>query len=142
MKRTTHKSIELPKDYAGLVRHWPPCAPQDEVAYDNLLELIDQLDSIPKPTKDQERYLNTISILLEDYERQHYADDFGELPPLDVLKYLLDGNGMNASDLGTLLGDRALGSRILRGERELSKAHARTLAKRFKVTLDLFIGYN
>ena len=40
---------------------------------------------------------------------------------------------MSESDLGRLLGDRSLGHRILAGERELSKAHIRTLAAHFRL---------
>lgn len=46
---------------------------------------------------------------------------------------------MTASDLGNLLGSRSLGSKILRGERELSKTHLRMLAERFKVDAGLFL---
>ncbi len=44
---------------------------------------------------------------------------------------VFDANGMVASDLGRMLGDRSLGHRILTGQRELSKAHIRILAERF-----------
>ena len=46
---------------------------------------------------------------------------------------------MSVSDLGRLLGQRELGSKILRGDRELSKAHIRTLANHFRVTAAMFI---
>jgi antitoxin component HigA of HigAB toxin-antitoxin module len=47
---------------------------------------------------------------------------------------------MNSSKLGELLGNnRSLGAKILRGERQLSKAHIRILAERFKVNPALFL---
>lgn len=46
---------------------------------------------------------------------------------------------MNASDLGKLLGDRSLGSRILNGQRGLSKNHIRILAGHFSVSPALFL---
>jgi antitoxin component HigA of HigAB toxin-antitoxin module len=52
---------------------------------------------------------------------------------------MLEEREMTASDLGWLLGNRALGSAILRGDRDLSKAHIRVLADYFKVSTDLFI---
>lgn len=51
-----------------------------------------------------------------------------------ALRFLLESHGMSASDLGRLLGDRALGTRILNGKRELSKAHIKTLAAHFQVS--------
>jgi antitoxin component HigA of HigAB toxin-antitoxin module len=50
----------------------------------------------------------------------------------------MERSGMSSSGLGRLLGDRALGSRILRGERKLSKEHIRRLCDRFHVSADLF----
>jgi len=46
---------------------------------------------------------------------------------------------MNASQLGELLGNRSLGSKILTGKRELSKSHIGTLSKRFNVDPGLFL---
>jgi antitoxin component HigA of HigAB toxin-antitoxin module len=58
---------------------------------------------------------------------------------LDLLKFLLEENSMNASDLGRLLGNRQLGSAVLRGNRQLSKTHIRKLCERFRVSADLFL---
>ena len=48
---------------------------------------------------------------------------------MDLLKHLLEQRRQTASDLGRLLGDRALGAKILNGTRELSKAHIRLPVK-------------
>jgi antitoxin component HigA of HigAB toxin-antitoxin module len=59
---------------------------------------------------------------------------------LDALKYLLEENAMNAADLSRILDtSRNLGGMILRGERQLTLDHVRTLAKRFSVSADLFL---
>ncbi len=48
---------------------------------------------------------------------------------------------MNAADLSRILGtSRNLGAMILRGERQLTLAHVRTLAKHFSVSADLFLA--
>ena len=47
---------------------------------------------------------------------------------------------MTAADLARLLGaHRSLGAMILRGERQLTLAHIRTLVRHFKVPADLFL---
>ena len=52
----------------------------------------------------------------------------------------MEQSGINGSRLGELLGgNRSLGEKILRGERELSKAYIRTLAAHFKVSPGLFL---
>jgi HTH-type transcriptional regulator/antitoxin HigA len=78
-------------------------------------------------------------VLIGAYEDVHHAIDTSGIRGLDMLKYFLEQNDMTASDLGVLLGNRSLGSKILRGERELSKAHLRILAKRFKVDAGIFL---
>ena len=46
-----------------------------------------------------------------------------------------------AADLARLLNvHRTLGAMILRGERQLTLAHVRTLAKHFSVSADLFLA--
>ncbi len=134
----SHAKGKLPSRFEDLVALMPPRAIHDESAYDNTIEMLDRLTSLPRPTKGQQQYLETLSVLVEAYENEHHAIDRDQ-SPLDILKHLLDSNGMNASQLGELLGNRSLGSKILRGERGLSKRHIRTLAKRFKVSPALFL---
>jgi antitoxin component HigA of HigAB toxin-antitoxin module len=41
--------------------------------------------------------------------------------------------------IGELLGNRSLGSKVLREERQMSKEHIRKLSGRFSVSSDLFL---
>ena len=131
---------DMPKRFDDLVRMYPPRAIHDRVEYDNAQEIIDRFTSVPQLKKGQQEYLETITILFAAYEQQHEPIKTGDISGLDALKYLMEQNQMTASDLGRLLGDRSLGSRILRGERELGKTHIRTLCERFKVSADLFFA--
>ena len=137
-KTTSHVKGKLPGRFEDLVKIMPPRAIQDEVQYDNTIEMLDRLTSLPHMTKGQEQYLETLFVLVEAYENEHHAIPEAE-SPISVLKHLLDSNDMNASQLGTLLGNRSLGSKVLRGDRELSKTHMRILAKRFKVSPAVFM---
>lgn len=135
MKRISAK--DLAKDYAGLVALHMPRAVHDDVDYRNAMEMVDALTRLPDPNQDQLDYLETLGLLVEAYEAARHP--IVPADPLDVLKHLMEENDMNVSDLGRLLGERSLGSKILSGERELSKAHIRTLARRFNVGADLFL---
>lgn len=134
MPRTNIKSQKLPGDFDSLVRLHPPAAIHDEVAYENAIDLVNKLTSLPNPTEGQLKYLDTLTILVERYE----DETDGALPrgvdSLGVLRYLMEDRGLTASDLGRLLGDRSLGPKILNGDRALSKAHIKTLAKHFNVS--------
>lgn len=130
----------LPVRFEQLVRMMPPQAVQDDVQYENTLEVIDRLMAVSKLTQGQQLYLETLVQLLQVYEAEHHAIDTSTLSGLDSLKHLLHENEMNAADLARLLGvPSSTGSKILRGERPLTVDHIRRLAERFKVRPGLFL---
>jgi HTH-type transcriptional regulator/antitoxin HigA len=51
----------------------------------------------------------------------------------------MDQNNLRPIDLIDVFGSRAAASQVLNGKREISKAHARRLADRFRLPTDLFI---
>jgi len=124
-------SHDLPEAYEQLVVKCLPVPIHDSVAYHNTLEFFDALMRVPQPTADQLKYIELLSLLLERYEQEAHA--VPDADPIAVLKHLMEEHGWSASDLGRELGDRSLGSRLLNGQRELSKAHIRTLSERFGV---------
>lgn len=129
---------DLPRTYEGLVRILPPRPIDEESGLGRAIEMIRCLAGHDL-NKDQDDYLEALSVFVEAYEEVHYPIDTSHITPLDSLKFLLEENGMSASDLGRLLGNRSLGSAILSGRRQLSKAHILKLAERFKVETSLFL---
>ena len=111
----------------------------DDIEYDNAVELLDRLAVLDERTEDQEDYLETLSGLVERYDDEHYDISASDISPIESLRYLCEQNDMTASAIGELLGNRSLGSKILRGERQLSKEHIRKLCARFAVSSDLFL---
>ena len=140
MSRISKRNAKsAPEKYAALIDLFPLRPLHDEVDYDNALEVAESLVGISEMTDDQADYLDVLTDIIQKYESQHHPVN-GRATPLSSLKNMLEERGMNASDLGRLVGNRALGSAILRGERELSKSHIRILADYFKVSTDLFIA--
>jgi len=141
--KTTQTKIDfdrLPKDYAGLCRMLTPRPIHDKMDFENVTEITDTMAG-HKLTADQEDYFDMLCRLIEDYDKEHAQLDTPKVTALDALKHLLDANDMSASDLARLLDvHRTLGAMILRGERQLTLAHVRTLAKRFRVSADLFLS--
>ncbi|HEX5471429.1 MAG TPA: hypothetical protein VFW73_06060 [Lacipirellulaceae bacterium] len=137
-KRGLRPFKQMPKTFQGLCRMLPPRPIHDQTDYDNAIEVLDSLVGFDL-NEDQDDYLTVMTTLVGEYEDKHHFIDTSDITGLDSLKYLLEHNHMTASDLGELLGNRSLGSKILRGERELSKNHLRILAKRFKVDAGLFL---
>jgi len=134
MKTATHSMDfrRMPRDYAGLVRMAPPRPIHDKVDLANATEVIDALAG-HHLTPDQEDYLDVLSDLVQKYEEERSPARRVRSTPLQRLRYLMEQAGMTASDLGRLLGNRGLGSLVLRGRRQLSKTHIRTLAEHFRL---------
>jgi len=130
----------LPKKLVGLVQEKVPLSITNEREYDKTLKLIDRLMQIPKLSKDQAIYLHTLADLVHCYEEEHYAIDTSDITPLDILKSLLEEHEMNASDLGRLLGGSvSLGSKILKGQRDLTLRHMKILGERFCLSPSVFV---
>jgi len=136
-KTLTHDDI--PATYAELAGLFVPRPLHDEMDYRSALNVLDAMAGFEMNLA-QADYFEAISTFVEKYEAERHAIAAGNLAPVELLRALMDEHGMNASDLGRLLGDRSLGHRILSGQRELSKAHIRTLADHFAVNPSAFLG--
>jgi HTH-type transcriptional regulator/antitoxin HigA len=132
MKTKTLTLSKIPKHYAELVALFMPRPLHDEVDYRNALDVLDAMAGF-KLNVDQDDYFDAIATFVEKYEAEHHAIGGAAMTPVQLIRALMDEHGMNESDLGRLLGDRSLGHRILRGERELSKVHIRVLASHFRL---------
>lgn len=132
MKASTWTHDDIPETYAELVGLFMPRPLHDEVDYRNALGVLDAMAGF-EMNADQEDYFEAVATFVEKYEARHHALDAKGLTPVELLRSLVAEHGMSESDLGRLLGDRSLGHRILTGERELSKAHIRTLAEHFSL---------
>jgi HTH-type transcriptional regulator/antitoxin HigA len=142
MTKTTETPAErrpLPDTWEELTAQLPLRPIHDDIEYDNAVGRLDLLAVLEERIADQEDYLETLSALVERYDDEHFAIDDSGISPIEVLRYLCDQNGLTASALGELLGNRSLGSKVLREERQLSKEHIRKLSDRFSVSSDLFL---
>lgn len=82
-------------------------------------------------------YLKTLSDLISNYEDSKFKS--GSISGKDMLAYLMDLQGLTQSDLAKEVGGQPIVSKILKGERELNLRQIKALAKRFKVSPEVFI---
>lgn len=138
--RTASGTIEfddLPRRYEDLVRLHAPRPIRDKVELENATELIDLMAGHDL-TADQEDYLDLLSDLVAKYEEA--TSPIGRrAAPIKVLRWLVEEHEMKVTELGELLGDRSVGSRVLSGQRALSKTHIRILSAHFKISPAAFI---
>jgi HTH-type transcriptional regulator/antitoxin HigA len=128
--------------YQALIDRFPLRPLRSERDYDAAALVLDALAVRPEGSLDagEQDYFDTLTILVEAYDRDHFELQADNRDGLDMLKYVMQEKGMTQAELGRLLGNRALASLILNGHRQLSKSHVRKLADYFKVSPALFLG--
>lgn len=110
---------------------------QHEMALKIVEKLITFINDEKPDDKGVEVYLKTLTELVGDYERIQYKA--GSVSGAEMLDYLMELQGLNQTDLSKELGGQSVVSKILKGERELNLRQVRALAKRFKVSPEVFI---
>ena len=146
MKTLTHQIqrfanyAAIPKTYRELCELYLPRPIHDDAQDEEATAMMLALAGFPRLNAEQQDYLDVLTEFVDEYDKGKKIR-WPKISGLDALKYLLEENGMNAADLSRILGtSRNLGAMILRGERQLTLAHVRTLAKRFCVSADLFLS--
>lgn len=125
-----------------LIREFPLRPIRNVREYEEAARIIDRLaiQTEGSLSPGEQDYLDALTLVVEAYDRDHFDMKLRSLTPVDVLKNLMAEHEMKTSDLGRLLGNRALASLILNGKRGLSKTHIRILADHFNVEPGLFLG--
>ena len=82
-------------------------------------------------------YAETLAILIVHYEEQNFPLE--KKQGVEVLKFLMEQNGLKQRDLVGTLGGKSTVSEILNGKRPLNLQHIRTLADRFHVVPGTFV---
>lgn len=80
--------------------------------------------------------VNTLGSLIAEYDNIHYPQQ--AVPPLEVLKLLMDQHQLAQSELPEI-GAQGVVSEILSGKRELNVCQIRALAERFNVPPGVFV---
>ena len=97
-----------------------------------LFELTAKSD--PKP--EEEEAIELMTLLVERYEQERYPVPQAE--PVDVLRYLLERNGLSQRDIAPELGSESTVSLVLSGKRLLNRDHIARLSRRFNVSPAVF----
>src|ERR1035437_521381 len=97
-----------------------------------------ELTAKPNPTLDEEEAIELMTLLVERYEQEHYPIPAAE--PAEVLRFLLEQNGLSQRDIAAELGSETAVSLVLSGKRQLNRDHIARLSQRFNVSPAVFFG--
>jgi HTH-type transcriptional regulator / antitoxin HigA len=119
--------------------------PQNELEYEQLLELLDDITEILATRSElvEGSSLQTLFDLTSAYalEWETANEEPIDATPREVLRQLLEENDLSLKQLEREgVAKQPLLSAILSGQREISKALAIKLANRFHTKMDLFIA--
>jgi HTH-type transcriptional regulator/antitoxin HigA len=125
--------------YAALLKEVQPQVIHDEKAHERALQWIDRLMKLPRKSSAQQRLLELLSKLVNDYEEALFPTP--NAPPREILQYLLDNTGKSQAEFARTVGiPRSTISQILNGKRSISVENAFRLAEYFHVDPSLFLA--
>jgi HTH-type transcriptional regulator/antitoxin HigA len=128
--------IQNEREYAGLLAAVLPHVIHTEEENERCTLELEKLLGKSKRSPEERRLTELLTLLIEDFEARHYS-----LPPAtprDVLRHLMESNGLRQADLVGVFGTASIVSEVLNGKRALAKSHIEKLSRRFNVSPDLF----
>jgi len=90
-----------------------------------------------KPNSKDSDELEIISILIKEYENDHYP--VSKPNPLEAIKFRLEQMNMSEAELGDILGTRSRKSEIFSGKRKLSLSMIRRLNEVLHIPAEVLI---
>jgi HTH-type transcriptional regulator/antitoxin HigA len=107
-----------------------------ERQHEEYLSVLDQLASKSNPTREEEQYAEVLLTLIEAYEEEHHT--IPDASPVEVLRALMEANGLRQKDLVRIFGAESIVSEVLHKKRALNRTHIEKLSKRFRVSPAVF----
>ena len=127
--------------YAEILATALPRKIETEEENERVLKIIGNLMSKGEDnlSPEEETLLVLLAELVEDFEKKAYPEVGNSSTPRDVLMFLMEQHGLKQKDLVDIFSSSGTISQVLNGARQISKAQAKALAERFKVSAELFI---
>jgi HTH-type transcriptional regulator / antitoxin HigA len=124
-------------EYGLLLRRTLPAVIHTEKENDRCISVLEDLDQKgEKLTNAERRLAELLTVLIEDFEEKHYA--LKPARPVEVLRELMQANGLRQKDLLDIFGTPSIVSEVLREKRGLTVEHIRKLSRRFHVSPEVF----
>lgn len=110
---------------------------RNELDYKQALDELRGIFNFPKGTAEYDR-AEVLEILIENYEEKHFHIENPD--PIEAIKYLMEENDINQTELGKILGDKSKASLILNRKRKLSITMIRNLNTYLKIPLNILVN--
>jgi HTH-type transcriptional regulator/antitoxin HigA len=138
-KANAKRSVEIVDrhEYAHLLSEVLPHLIHSEAENERYSAVLETLLRKKKRTAEEKRLEELLTLLIEEYEEKRFAVRH-PAGSIDILRNLMDANGLRQVDLLDAFGTASGVSEVLSGKRDLSKTHILKLSQRFHVSRALF----
>ncbi|OKH18793.1 helix-turn-helix domain-containing protein [[Limnothrix rosea] IAM M-220] len=128
--------LESPK-YIELITSFPPRPIKSEADYDAVQNVIDDLLDNEQITPDIQDYLNILSLLIQEYEKQ--AVSIPNISGLELLKGLIEEWNLKQKDLVPIFKTESIVSDVLNEKRKFTVEHLEKLGEFFNISPAAFL---
>lgn len=124
--------------YCELLSQYQPKIIRTEAENERALEIVEELMHRPDLSPEENELYDLLIVLIEKFEQVFYQPNTESNPHL-MLQFLLEQQGLNASDLGSALGSEPIATEILAGDRDPSVTQIKALGALLKADPSVFI---
>jgi HTH-type transcriptional regulator / antitoxin HigA len=126
------------KVYSQLVAEVTPKVIETEDEYEQFLSVAERLTFKQVQTPEESALYDLVTMLVETYEAQHYSIDRSS--PVEVLEHIIESSGIDRNELVDIFGSSQNLDRVLAREELINTSQAEALAKRFKLSPQIFLN--
>jgi HTH-type transcriptional regulator/antitoxin HigA len=127
------------KKYGRLLAKYRPGVIRTDAEHDRLAELLMKLALSRERTVEEERLIELLERLVDDYDERRMKGRMEAMQPLALLEHLMEEGGLKQVDLVDCFGSQSIVSAVMAGKRQINGEHARRLSRRFGLPLALFL---
>ena len=129
----------MPTTYEELLAETLPGRIKNDEDYDRFRARFGELLVQRRRTRAEDRLMDLLAVLIEDYDRQHGMPP-DDSTPAERLQFLVEHSGKSATELLLpVFGQRSHVNEALNGKRAISAAQARKLGQLFHLPPGLFL---
>lgn len=103
-------------------------------------QLLALMDENPAEGSEKDLKLHALALLLDDYEKRQNFLPNDDVTPADVIKFVMEQNGLAQKDMQPYIGAKSKVSEILSGKRELTLNMIKRLVNGLGIPAQLLIG--
>ena len=127
------------KKYGRLLAKYLPGVIRNDGEHDRLAGLLMKLALSEERTAEEERLVELLERLVDDYDERRMKGRLEALEPLALVEHLMEEGGLRQVDLVDCFGSQSVVSAVMAGKRPINSEHARRLSRRFGLPLAMFL---